>query len=139
MLVRYGAEGQPVPFETPNDCSADLTTMVGCSRVVLFPLDTCPRFPDASSSEGLKRESCELWPMSVTYCVPPLIKAQASFSTEVQFPASTPPPPSTHLPPTVLRKRHCCSSLTRFISSRLQRLHSIFHTLIHPSLQEVTP
>lgn len=62
VLVRYGAEDQPALFENHNDCAGDLTTMVGCSRVVLFSLNTCP---DTSLSEGLKHESCELWVMSV--------------------------------------------------------------------------
>lgn len=80
-----------MPFENDNDCAGDLTTMVGCPCVVLFSFNTCPNFPDTSLSEGLKHESCELWAISVTYCVLLVIKAQASFSTEVQFPVSTTP------------------------------------------------
>lgn len=103
VLVRYGAEDQPPPFEKHNDCAGDLTTMVGCSRVVLFSLDTCPNFPETSSSEGLKHERRGLWVMSVTYCALPLIKALGFVWHWGKISSSQSPPNR------VWRKCHCGS------------------------------
>lgn len=67
---RWGAEDQPAPFHVL------LIEPEWRPSFVLFCCpDTCPHFPDTSSRRAVKRESCELWPMSVTHCVALLIKA----------------------------------------------------------------